>query len=151
MTTITRARPEHAEQLTKIAIAAKRHWKYPEAWIQQWLPMLTLSAEYISAHETWLAWGGDEPAGYYSLTWENSDLWLDNLWVSPAQMGNGIGKALFQHALQRSRALGTSVLKIEADPNAQTFYEHMGAHKTGERRADMDGQPRILPLMEFNL
>ena len=148
---IVAARPEHAEVLTQITIAAKRHWNYPESWIQHWIPDLTISPEYISTHETWLAVVDDIPIGYYSLK-EEKTLWLDNLWVKPEAMGRGIGKGLFHHALERSRARGASILKIEADPNAQPFYEHVGARKVGEnQRGEMDGQPRILPLMEIKL
>jgi hypothetical protein len=31
---ITRATPDQAATLTKIAFAAKRHWGYPDRWIQ---------------------------------------------------------------------------------------------------------------------
>ena len=41
-----------------------------------------------------------------------------------------------------------SVLKIEADPNAQSFYERMGARKVGEHHSEVFGQPRTLPVME---
>ncbi len=145
------ALPEHASTLTEIAVNAKRHWNYPERWIEIWLPSLTISPEYISEHETWIAVVETSPVGFYSLNKDGEFLWLDNLWVLPGFMGQGIGKQLFQHALERSRALGESVLKIEADPNAQSFYEKMGVRKVGESHSQVDGQPRILPIMEINL
>lgn len=148
---IVPARPEHTDTLTRIAIAAKRHWNYPERWIQTWLPALTISPEYISAHETWMAVVDGEPVAWYSLKQDEGDLWLDNLWVLPDHMGRGFGKSLFVHAVERSRLRGASVLKIEADPNAQSFYERMGARKTGEHRGEVDGQPRILPVMDFEI
>ncbi len=147
---IVRAQPAHAEALTHITIAAKRHWNYPEHWIQQWLPLLTIQPDYIAFNETWIAMVEDEPAAYYSLK-QDEELWLDNLWVHPAHMGKGLGKDLFIHALERSRIRGASKLKIEADPNAQPFYEHMGARKVGERSSEIDGQLRILPVMEIEL
>jgi GNAT superfamily N-acetyltransferase len=148
---IERARPEHASTLTEIAISAKRHWNYPERWIEIWLPSLTISSDYISQNETWMAVVDATPAGFYSLHKDEDSLWLDNLWVLPEFMGQGVGKQLFQHALERSKALGASMLKIEADPNAQSFYETMGVRKIGERHGEIDGQPRILPIMEINL
>ena len=45
---IRRAHPEEADTLTEIAHAAKRHWKYPESWIQQWQTDLTITREFIS-------------------------------------------------------------------------------------------------------
>ena len=89
----------------------------------------------------------EECVAYYSLKHDDEYLWLDNLWVLPEFMGQGIGKQLFQHALERSRARGASILKIEADPHAQAFYERMGATKIGERHTRVDDQPRNLPVM----
>jgi GNAT superfamily N-acetyltransferase len=149
---ILRAFPEHADQLTQITIAAKRHWNYPETWMQLWIPVLTISAEYISENETWMAVVDDRLGAYYSLKLDGEGLWLDNLWVLPEFMAQGIGGSLIKHALERSLARGAAVLKIEADPNAESFYEKMGARKIGERyHGELDGQPRILPVMEINL
>lgn len=147
---IVHAQPIHAEALTRITIAAKRHWNYPEHWIQQWLPLLTIHPNYIALNETWMAMIQDEPAAYYSLK-QDKELWLDNLWVHPSYMGKGVGSKLFTHALERCRKRGASKLKIEADPHAQPFYERMGARKVSEHHSEMDGQPRFLPVMEIDV
>ena len=146
---IVRAQPEHTDMLTKITIAAKRYWNYPEPWIQIWLPLLTITPEHISENDVWLKMVDGKPIAYYALKYDEHELWLDNLWVLPEHMGKGIGKELFNHALERSRERGASVLKIEADPNAQPFYEHMGARKISEHHSEIDGHPRILPIMEI--
>jgi GNAT superfamily N-acetyltransferase len=148
---IVRAEPQQASRLTGIAIAAKGHWGYPERWMQLWMPMLTISPSYISEHETWVAVMDKEAVAYYSFQHDDEGLWLDNLWVLPEYTGRGIGAALFAHALERGRGLGASVLKIEADPNALPFYERMGAQKVGEHHGEVDGHPRILPVMEINV
>jgi GNAT superfamily N-acetyltransferase len=151
MRTIQRANPELAETLTALTVAAKRYWNYPEAWIQFWLPLMTVTPQYISENETWVAMENGRCVAYYSLKQTDEFLWLDNLWVLPEFIGKGLGRELFQHALERSRALGAARLKIEAEPNAQAFYEKMGARKTGERHTEVDGCPRALPLMEIDL
>ena len=145
------ARAEHASELTEIAISAKRHWNYPDRWIELWTPSLTISTDYILQNETWMAVVNVTPIGFYSLHRDDEILWLDNLWVLPDFMRQGIGKKLFRHAVERSRVLDVPILKIEADPNAQSFYEKMGAYKVGESRNQVDDQPRILPIMEINL
>ncbi len=162
MSSIRHAVPEDADQLTRIAFAAKRHWDYPEEWMQLWIPALTISAEYILENEVWVAVENEKLVAYYSLknvsrianptySPDPYDLWLDNLWVLPEFIGLGIGKQLFQHALERSRARGFSILKIEADPNAQSFYEKLGARQIGEHYGEVDRQTRVLPLMEITL
>jgi hypothetical protein len=52
---IRRATPEQSGILTMITLAAKRHWNYPENWIQIWLPSLTITSEYILVNEIWVA------------------------------------------------------------------------------------------------
>ena len=151
MSLIRRALPKEAEQLTQITIAAKRHWGYPEKWIQLWIPELTFSPENIAENEFWLAEVDEVIAAYYSLKQDVEGLWLDNLWVLPEYIGQGIGRRLFEHALVRGRAWGDSVLKIEADPNAQSFYEKMGAQSVGQHQYELDGKLRILPIMEIKL
>jgi GNAT superfamily N-acetyltransferase len=151
MIKILRAKPEQAGTLTAITIASKRHWNYPESWIQVWLPSLTVTAEYILANETWVAVEDEKCVAYYSLKNDGEFLWLDNLWVLPEFIGQGIGKGLFHQALEKSHDLGATVLKIEADPNAQTFYEKMGAWKISEHHTEAGGQPRRLPIMEINI
>jgi GNAT superfamily N-acetyltransferase len=148
---IIRGIPHHASALTEITVAAKGHWGYPEKWMQLWLPTLTVTPEYISGHETWVAVMNDKPVAYYSFRHDGDGLWLDNLWVMPEYMGKGIGNALFNHALERSRSFNEPSLKIEADPHAAPFYEKMGARKVGELHSEVDGQPRTLPVMEMVL
>ena len=65
---ISRAQPEHAGTLTEIAVSAKRHWNYPETWIQFWIPSLTISPEYISSHEVWMMLDENKPIAFYALS-----------------------------------------------------------------------------------
>jgi ribosomal protein S18 acetylase RimI-like enzyme len=151
MISLQQARPEQADQLTQIALAAKAHWGYPECWMEIWKPQLTFSPEYFVAYESWVAVLNDSPIGFYTLEEKNGNAWLENLWVLPEYIGKGIGKTLFLHAAELSRQRGYQVLQLEADPNAAGFYERMGMHKTAERHYEVDGQPRILPIMEMKL
>jgi hypothetical protein len=43
------------------------------------------------------------------------------------------------------------VLEIESDPNAQGFYERMGAKVVGDHVGEVDGELRILPVLEMVL
>ena len=149
--TIERARAEHAEALTKIALAAKRHWGYPERWMEIWTPSLTMTPAYIAHHETWMASLDEEPVAFYSLKLDAEAWWLDNLWVRPDAMGQGIGALLLRHARRRARRVGASALRVESDPHAVGFYVKMGARRVGERQSEVNGQPRVLPILEIGL
>ena len=143
--------PEQADRLSQIAFAAKAHWGYPERWLEIWKPQLTFSPEYFEEHESWMAVSEELPIGFYTLQERNQNGWLDNLFVVPDYIGKGIGKMLFSHAAERARRRGYKTLQLEADPNAAGFYENMGMHRIGERKSEVDGQPRSLPIMEMEL
>ena len=148
---ITRATSDQAEILTQIAFAAKQHWGYPDAWIQLWSPALTITPEFIERHETYVAWIDEQPVGFCAISKEDVKASVEHLWVSPGYIGGGIGAALFKHIHARCKDLGIQVLKIESDPNAQGFYERMGAKKVGEAVGEVEGQPRVLPLLELKI
>jgi len=148
---ITRAKPEQADTLTQIALAAKRHWGYPERWMELWRPQLTFTPEYFAEHESWVAEVDHTPIAFYTLLGKEGSAWLENLWVSPEHIGKGLGKRLFLHALETSRQRGFQNLQLEAEPNAVGFYEKMGMKKIGEHISEIEGEPRILPIMELRL
>jgi GNAT superfamily N-acetyltransferase len=148
---IRRALPEEAEALTQIAIAAKSYWGYPERWIQIWKSELTFDSEYFEKNEGWTASVDNQLVGFYTLLEKDGNAWLENLWVMPAQIGHGVGSALFKHALYLSKKRGYQILRLESDPNAVGFYKKMDARQIGERHSEAEGEPRILPIMELKL
>ena len=146
---IVRAKPEDAETLTQIAHAAKRHWGYPEGWIEAWCDILTMRPEFIAANIAFCAIEDGRAVGFYVLTTESDGIHLDHLWIIPAAMRRGIGRALFEHAVKQARTAGFDLIKIESDPNAEGFYERMGAKRVGTNVAEVEGEKRELPLMEY--
>jgi GNAT superfamily N-acetyltransferase len=148
---IARARPHQAETLSQIAAEAKGHWGYPKKWMEAWSPLLTIYDDYIQMYDTYVANIGGNPAGFYALSLDGEKARLDHLWVRPEFMGQGVGKLLLKHALGLCLKYGVAVLEIESDPNAQGFYEKMGARKVGKVQSTVDGQPRSLPLMEIKI
>jgi GNAT superfamily N-acetyltransferase len=98
---IARAKPDDADTLTAIAHAAKRHWGYPESWIALWRDGLTIRPEFIAANVAFIAIEDQLPVGFYILTTEVGGIHLDHLWMVPAAMRRGIGRALFEHARRR--------------------------------------------------
>ena len=148
---IVRAKPQEADALTEIAHVAKRHWGYPERWIQSWRDILTMRPEFIATNVTYCAVEDSRAVGFYLLTNQSDGLHLDHLWISPHAMGRGIGRALFEHALEQTKGLGHRTLKIEADPNAEGFYARMGARRVGVTVTNIDDQRRELPLLLYDL
>jgi len=148
---IVRAESNDASRLTEIALAAKRHWKYPERWIELWTPLLTITPEFVSNADVWKALVDEDIAGFYALLYEGDKAVLEHLWILPRFIGKGIGRDLVNHARARCVQKSCKILEIDSDPNARGFYEKMGAIKTGERVGEIDGQERILPVLTIKL
>jgi GNAT superfamily N-acetyltransferase len=91
-------------------------------------------------------------AGFYTLVPAPRDWELDNLWVHPRWMAQGIGRALLRHALEAARSGGASRVRVDSDPNAEPFYLACGALRTGSVPAPIPGDPgRARPQLEFDL
>jgi len=148
---IRRARPDEADVLTEIAHAAKRHWGYPENWIEHWQAGLTITPEFIARNEMYVAMIDEEVVGCCALVLSAGLAELEHMWIRPQHMGTGVGRALFLHAQERAANLEISVLEISADPNAEGFYERMGARRIGEVQSEIEGQPRVLPRLSVDL
>ena len=151
MISIRRAKPEEANILSQIAIAAKRHWNYPEHWMQLWIPQLTFNATYFEENESWAAELDGTVIAFHTLQERDGHGWLENIWVSPVHIGKSVGRQLFEHATGLARQRGYIILRLEAEPNAVGFYEKMGMRKIGQYQYELEGQPRILPIMEIEL
>ena len=148
---IVRAQPEEAPTLTHIAFRAKRHWGYPEPWIESWREILTIRPEYVARHDTYAARIGDRTVGFYSLSSEGGVSRLEHLWVLPEAMRQGVGRALFAHAVVRAGGMGCRKLEIESDPNAEGFYQRMGARRAGVNFTEVEGQRRELPVFVYEI
>ncbi|HEX2853196.1 MAG TPA: GNAT family N-acetyltransferase [Opitutaceae bacterium] len=146
--TLVRAQSSDAPVLTTIAFAAKRHWGYPETWIQRWAAVLTVSVEYLAQHACFVAVETGPPLGFASVRMDGNVGWVDHVWVRPEAMGQGIGRALFERCEAEARRVGGTRLMIEADPHAAEFYARMGAREIRREPAPMDGVERFLPIME---
>ena len=144
---IRRASSDEAAALTQIAHDATRHWGYPEHWLAHWQDDLTISPDYIARNPVYVAEGEAELLGFYALIIRENKAELDHLWVTPAQIGAGVGKQLFLHAMQHAARRNIAEVEILSDPNAEGFYLKQGAHRIGEAVSEIDGQPRVLPRL----
>ena len=147
-----RLRPAHqgdVERLREITVAAKVHWGHDPGWVERWVAAGDFPAVAVARGEARLAELDDGVAGWSALQLRGEVAWLEDLWVAPACMGRGVGKALFLDAAARARAAGASRLEWESDLDAVGFYERMGARRVRDSEATELG--RILPIMALDL
>ncbi len=147
---IRKALTIEAGALTEIADQAKKHWGYPDHWIQHWQDDLTILPQYVTNNPVFVAEDKGDLLGFYALVLKAKKAELDHLWVAPAHIGTGVGKELFLHAMQNAAGQNISEVEISSDPNAEGFYRKMGAHRTGETVSEIDGQSRTLPQFSID-
>jgi N-acetylglutamate synthase-like GNAT family acetyltransferase len=143
------ARPSDARRLTAIALAAKRHWGYPEEWLRMWREELTVTADRTREWAVWCAEVDGTVVGFCALSGEPPDGELEHLWVEPDSMGRGVGSGLFAHALETAAESGIQRLRIASDPHAEGFYLGRGARRIGSVPSTPAG--RRLPLLEVRV
>jgi GNAT superfamily N-acetyltransferase len=156
---IRRGVPADAEALTAIALAAKRHWGYPEAWIEMWRDDLAFTPGSFGQWDVFCAELAGELVGVCALSripagddgddGTGSGAEIEGLWVLPAHMRAGIGAALMARAVDEARRQGCRYLRIVADPHAAAFYERLGARPVGSVTSRVAG--RSLPLLRLDL
>lgn len=143
---IRRASPDEAEALSELAEHAKRHWGYDDAFIKATRHDIAVTPEDVASHSCFLAETGGRIAGFYLLNGHA----LERLFVAPAFLGRGIGRALFAHMRSEAVRQGLERVEIVSDPNAAGFYRRMGAVEAGffESR-DIPG--RRLPILRLSI
>ncbi|MBA3961761.1 MAG: GNAT family N-acetyltransferase [Chthoniobacterales bacterium] len=146
---IVRAIPADAAELSLVSRAAKAHWGYSAAALEEWGENLLVTSKFIAGNEVFKAIAGAQTVGFYALHRVKRVWRLEHLWVFPDWIGHGAGAALFRHAVARAAELGVTRLTIESDPNAEGFYLHMGARRVGTLHTQMEGKARELPLLEI--
>jgi GNAT superfamily N-acetyltransferase len=136
--------------LNAIAFAAKAHWGYSAAQLQAWREALTVRAETLAAHPLCVAEDEGQPVGFVQLATDTQPWELSAMWVNPSHMGRGIGRALLAWARQQAAAAGQQELAIDADPNAEGFYQTCGARRVGALAAPVAGDPaRLRPQLRL--
>ncbi|RZJ42048.1 MAG: GNAT family N-acetyltransferase [Chryseobacterium sp.] len=145
-----RAKPDDHQVLTDITKKSKAYWGYSAEQMEEWSDLLTITEEYIKTNEVYHLSINDVTIAFYSYLILNEDsAKLDNLFVLPSEIRKGYGKLLMNDFLNKIRETTIKNITLDADPNAQKFYERFGFVKIGEIETSV--KDRFLPIMEKKL
>jgi GNAT superfamily N-acetyltransferase len=148
-TSIRRARRADADELSRIARAAKRHWGYPASLLRLWQRDLTVTPGFIDRHPVYYAAHRGKVVGFYAISGTGRIRELEHMWVHPRRIGAGVGRALFAHLVRRLQTMRVTRLDVASDPHAEGFYRRMGARRFGKVPSRPEG--RTLPLLRVDL
>jgi GNAT superfamily N-acetyltransferase len=121
------ARPDEARLLSNLALRSKGHWGYNDSFLAACRHELTIRRGEMAARHVTVAEVDGVVAGHYTIDGAE----LGQLFVDPAHIGRGVGRALWTHAVDAARELGIDTLSIDSDPFAEGFYLAMGATRVG--------------------
>ena len=141
-----------AEDLTELTIRSKSHWNYSTQQIKNWRNDLTISETYITEKKVYkLIDNENKIIGYYSYFKmdDNQMVKLENLFIEPKFIKCGFGKMLMTDFLERIKKTKTEKIILDADPNAEKFYEQIGFKVIGKLETSIKG--RFLPIMELKI
>ena len=127
--------------LSDLVIEAKAHWGYSADVLAAWQSQLSVTAERILSSPVYVYAVGTTVAGFHALDTSAVAWKLEDLWVRPAWMRQGIGRSLLIHAIGLAASHGIAELTIDAEPNAEAFYLACGAHRVGSVPAPIAGDP----------
>jgi GNAT superfamily N-acetyltransferase len=133
-------------RLREILARAKGHWGYHAELLRRWVDGYDFELLFRT-HEVFVAEVAGEIAAWASLVPPVERIAvLDDLWVEPAWMGNGIGSRLFVTARTRAAKLRAAQLEWEAEPNALGFYERMGGRCVREGTSEWGRRLQIMAV-----
>jgi ribosomal protein S18 acetylase RimI-like enzyme len=101
-----------------------------------------MTADYkalVAAREVWVATEGEAVVGVLVIRPRRDALFLENVAVSPAKQGRGIGRALIAFAEGRASELGLRAVELYTNERMTEnlrLYPALGYAETGRRRAE---------------
>jgi GNAT superfamily N-acetyltransferase len=143
------AEPEECAALTALALESKAWWGYDDAFMDACRDELTVRAADVERGRVRVAEHDGDLLGFHGVMF-SPEPELEWLFVAPAAIRHGVGRALLDDARRIARSAGVPSLRIESDPNAEAFYVAHGARRIGEVPSEsIPG--RVLPLLELDL
>jgi ribosomal protein S18 acetylase RimI-like enzyme len=140
---VWRATPEEAPAVAALLAQFRDHMQYDGPGDDAFLASVERlivrdDTEYLLA----AAAAGDPPQGVaqvryrWGIWWDAEDCWLEDLYVSAAARGSGLGRALTEAVIDRAAARGCRRVELDVNsenPAAMALYRSLGFEtgKTG--------------------
>jgi GNAT superfamily N-acetyltransferase len=147
LVSIRPARSDEGAALTELALRAKSHWGYDESFLDAARADLAIDAEMIESSRISVLEQDGVGIGFYGLVGEPPEGRLEWMFLEPSSIGRGLGRLLWDEAVQQAKAAGFTALLIESDRYAEPFYLAMGAVRVGATASPVDGAP--LPVLRM--
>jgi GNAT superfamily N-acetyltransferase len=122
---------EELPALSELCLRSKAVWGYDATFMAACRAELTFDPRDLYSSRIAVAAQGDSVLGVAQVRMAGRDADLQKLFVEPAALRGGVGRALFAWATGAAREMGAARMTIEADPDAAPFYRRLGARDIG--------------------
>ena len=119
---------------------SKAHWGYDSAFMDSCRWELEVTPERLASQPCFVLERDGRPAGIWALDLSDPVPEVTLMFADPAHVGVGVGRLLWQHMATELRRLGHDRVRLDADPNAEPFYERMGCRQIGTQASPSTGR-----------
>ena len=145
-TVLRRAKPQDAEHVAEILIAARREFMpfapsaHPDPEVRQWVREVLLPT-----HEVTVVTETGQVVGVLACSQKGEHSWIDHLMLHPAVVGRGIGSQLLGHAIATMPS-PIRLYTFQPHARARKFYERHGfvAIEFTDGRSNEERVPDVL-------
>ena len=114
-----------------------KYWGHDKAFpelIEEFRRNELPTPEYVRASPVYVLVEEGRLVGFFGLHLHEEDDFVDlrYMFLDTAYIGRGLGRKLWEAAVQRARRTEIDTMRIVSDPMAVGFYEAMGARRGGE-------------------
>ena len=128
------AREQSLADINELIARSKAHWSWPDGYLDVALTLLRIDLAYLRGNHCFEALDArNKLIAFFSVVASDARVVLDNLWVTPESIGNGIGRRACEYVFRVAREKGWTELWVLPDPPAAGFYVKVGFSDTGER------------------
>ena len=130
---VVKARNENVDSINQIIRESKSYWKYSEAYLNAAMPLILVNEAYLKDNRSFEIYEKNQIVGFFSITDNREEKYLDNLWIDPNFIGKGFGRIAIHYVEKIMREEGWESIYVLPDPPAERFYFKMGFLDTGKR------------------
>ncbi len=146
------AKPDETKVLTELVMVSKQANGYSDAFMALCRDDLRVTPERLRDGNFWVAEVPEGLCGCVCLSVDDDGAGgeVSSFFVHPDFQGKGVGKRLWHEIVALAKDHGLTVLHLESDPAAQSFYDKLGFTTIRETPSGSIAG-RMLPYMELQL
>ena len=146
---LRKALPREVDALNQFIRESKAVWGYSDDFLDKYMKQWGLTAQFLEKKSVKVLEENDVIHGIFCIgTNKKKHIELDLFFVNPKFIKTGIGRKMWGMVDEYARAKKWKGFEILSDPNAEEFFQRMGA-KTVRSFEFVPGQ--FVPVLKYEL